>query len=195
MLETFHRISRLAALLFVATLSVSRAATQNSLKERYFPPSEFGDLEQSRATEPHAWAEYLAALKEPPLVGNKKLHFAIRLAIAPAFPTGKVVRVLEDTSGTTVGTSRHFYYGTFNLISTDLSVRKQDISSIRKALSDDGFWTLNNHQSVIVTDGPSVLLEVWDNGKYHAVTYNADDASRISSTQKLLLRIDSMSRQ
>jgi hypothetical protein len=65
--------------------------------------------------------------------------------------------------------SKHLSRTSEVLTSFSFVVTRTDISKIRQVLSVEHFWSLNNHQQSVTTDGTELLLEVRDGDKYHVV--------------------------
>ncbi len=135
----------------------------------YFPKSAFRDLGEYDADEPEAWSRYLRLFNEPVLFQSHDSRFSIRLAIAPAFSDGYVIRIMEGARGRITGVKKRLRRADLLAVSSPLNVTMAELQQIKRMVSEEKFWNLTNRQEVVVTDGVRLLLEVKDGTRYHAV--------------------------
>jgi hypothetical protein len=167
------------AAIVIASTSLAAAADQTV---RYFPPSEFRDLDKLSVTEPQMWSRLLSEFEEPSISDPTSTEFTVRLTVLPAFSYSMVVRISEKDDGKVTGVSKQLPPRAKSpLIVTPISLNPNDISDVKKSIADNGFWKLTSRQTaaapgetVVESDGIEFLLEVNDHRRYHAVFTSQD---------------------
>jgi hypothetical protein len=184
-------VALLSAVFLLRSIACASCATvaPAASAQSYFPPTEFRDLEVYNEDESKSWGEYLSAFDEPALFDDETLQFAVRIAVSPAAPGGMIVRFTEGADGKMVGISKRFSHGTLSPVTTVFAVSKKDLFRIKRAIASEHFWDVGNHQAVVSSDGHSMLLEVKDHKRYHAVYISSLTEGPVLSIGKIMFSI------
>lgn len=171
-----------------ATLAYCTVASAGP--QTYFPSSEFRDLEPWNSDEPRAWGELLSYFREPNISGNDFRGFAMRLTVAPAFSSARVVRIALQQNGQILAVCKQLPpHAKAPIATSALAVNSHQIDEIKTILRDDNFWAAGNRQTVITSDGTSLLLEVNDHGRYHVVYSGIAQKTVVLDVAKALYKI------
>ncbi len=164
-----------AAMALMASSVVAACHTVNEDRGEisYFPPTEFADLDIYDADVPDRFSKYLRGAEESILFDDQAIEFAARLTIISSFEGGIVLLVQKNSDGSTTGRSKRFAQregGIGKLLeSTRVTVSTEELHALRQLAVSADFWSVDNQQELIGSDGSAWVLEVKDGSCYHAV--------------------------
>lgn len=150
------------------------AGPSGASKTRYFPPSEFRDLDGDQFLVSR-FEETLTAMGEPILYNRRGVERAVRVTWLPDSAGDRVLRIEVDSAGVTAASFKQYAFSGSALpskiiVQKRMMVDAEDASSLWKKVQQNNFFLLtNNEDDTVVAGGTVVLLEVYEGGRYHAV--------------------------
>ncbi len=138
----------------------------------YFPAGEFSDLESFDAGLPKQLSDYLAAAGEPVIFADASTQFAVRLTIQAAFTGSIVIRVEEKSDGRIIARFKKFGHPRRNcraplIAQGTVHLTSDAVRKLRLTVEQQAFWSVDDRQDTIGSDGSDWVLEVKDGGRYH----------------------------
>jgi hypothetical protein len=144
---------------------------QGDTPQRYFPTSEFADLQHDSIFVP-MFEKELSSLNEPVLYEQPNLHYAVRVMWMTPFYGDAILRI-EDAGEHVLFTYKRrptiAAPDTKKDIDLHGELTRDEFEKLVSKIRQENFFAANNQQNVIATDGTIWLLEVDDGGRYHAV--------------------------
>ena len=147
-----------------------------TLARDYFPPPVFADL-----TDYDEWVKAFAALhlsqmNEPVLLREKAINFALRVTWMSSFQGDAVLRIERKDSGEVLSVFKRYPPGSdpntiaaMPAATAERMITGEGFARLLDKVRDVDFFSLDNKQTTISSDGVECIVEVYDHGRYHAV--------------------------